>query len=40
MDLTPDELNRAQDLLGAKGMEVISIASPILKCVLPGAKSI
>ena len=40
MDLTPDELNRAQDLLAAKGMEVISIASPILKCVLPGAPDV
>jgi sugar phosphate isomerase/epimerase len=40
MDLTPDELNRAQDLLGAKGMEVISIASPLLKCVLPGAPDV
>ena len=40
MDLTPDELNRAQDLLAAKGMEVISIASPLLKCVLPGAPEV
>lgn len=40
MDLTPGELNRAQDLLAAKGMEVISIASPLLKCVLPGAPEV
>jgi sugar phosphate isomerase/epimerase len=37
MNLTPEELDRAQELLAAKGLEVISIASPLLKCVLPGA---
>lgn len=37
MNLTPEELDRAKDLVDAKGMEVISIASPLLKCVLPGA---
>jgi L-ribulose-5-phosphate 3-epimerase len=36
MDLNPDELARAKDLLIAKGFTVISIASPLLKCVLPG----
>jgi sugar phosphate isomerase/epimerase len=40
MDLTDDELKRARDVVHAKGMEVISIASPILKCVLPGAPEI
>lgn len=35
MDLSDDELSRARDLLQARNMEVISIASPILKCVLP-----
>lgn len=35
MDLTDDELSRAIDLIHAKGMEIISIASPLLKCVLP-----
>lgn len=36
MNLTPDELNLAKALIDAKGMEVIAIASPLLKCVLPG----
>jgi len=40
MDLTDDELARARDLLQAKNIEVISIASPILKCVLPGAPDV
>lgn len=40
MDLTQDELSRARDLLREKNMEVISIASPILKCVLPGAPDV
>jgi L-ribulose-5-phosphate 3-epimerase len=35
MNLSPEELDRAQELVAAKGMEVISIASPLLKCVLP-----
>ena len=37
MNLTPEELDLAKEQVDAKGMEVISIASPILKCVLPGA---
>lgn len=37
MDLTDDELGRAKELCSRYGMEVISIASPLLKCVLPGA---
>jgi L-ribulose-5-phosphate 3-epimerase len=40
MDLTQDELSRARDMIRAKNMEVISIASPILKCVLPGAPDV
>src|SRR4051794_23217028 len=36
MDLSPEELSKARDLVQARGMEVISIASPLLKCVLPG----
>jgi L-ribulose-5-phosphate 3-epimerase len=40
MDLTPDELRQAKDLLDSKGFEVISIASPLLKCVLPDAPEI
>ena len=40
MDLTPDELSRAKDMLQSKNMQVVSIASPVLKCVLPNAPDI
>lgn len=40
MNLSADELKRAQQLTRDKGFEVISIASPILKCVLPGGPEI
>lgn len=40
MDLTDDELQRALDEVRSRGMEVISIASPLLKCVLPGVSEI
>jgi L-ribulose-5-phosphate 3-epimerase len=36
MNLSAEELDRAVELCHAAGMEIISIASPILKCVLPG----
>ncbi len=37
LDLTDDELKSARDELNAAGLPVIAIASPLLKCVLPGA---
>jgi L-ribulose-5-phosphate 3-epimerase len=37
MDLTDDELKQTKDALDAAGLPVISIASPLLKCVLPNA---
>ncbi|HSU58556.1 MAG TPA: sugar phosphate isomerase/epimerase family protein [Bryobacteraceae bacterium] len=37
LDLSPDELRRTKDALDKVGLPVISIASPIFKCVLPGA---
>jgi L-ribulose-5-phosphate 3-epimerase len=40
MDLTGDELSRVEEMLAAKGMEAVSIASPLLKCVLPGAPDV
>ena len=40
MNLTDDELARAKDLVQSKGFEVMSIASPLLKCVLPNAPDI
>ncbi len=36
MNLSPEELSLAKELVDAKGMEVVAIASPLLKCVLPG----
>ena len=40
IDLSDEELAKAKALLVAKNIEVISIASPLLKCVLPGAPEI
>lgn len=40
LDLTDDELTRARDSVRARGMKVVSIASPLLKCVLPGGPEI
>lgn len=40
MDLTEDELKRTKDLCDGGGFEVISIASPLLKCVLPNAPDV
>lgn len=40
MDLSQDELQKAKALLDERGLHVISIASPILKCVLPGAPEV
>jgi sugar phosphate isomerase/epimerase len=40
MDLSDDELSRARDMVRAKNIDVISIASPLLKCVLPGAPDV
>jgi sugar phosphate isomerase/epimerase len=40
MDLTPDELARTRDALGEAGIQVISIASPLLKCVLPNGPAL
>ncbi len=40
MDLTDEELARVVEQCKSYGMEIISIASPVLKCVLPGAPDI
>ena len=40
MDISDNELDRVLAKVKAKGMEVMSIASPLLKCVLPGAPEI
>ena len=40
IDLTDGELDRAKRICVDAGMEIISIASPLLKCVLPGAPEV
>jgi L-ribulose-5-phosphate 3-epimerase len=40
MDSSDEELERTRDEIKSRNMEVISIASPILKCVLPGAPEV
>lgn len=40
MNLSDDDLARAKEQLDARGFEVISIASPLLKCVLPGVSQV
>lgn len=40
MDLSDDELERVRGSVTARGFQVISIASPLLKCVLPNAPEV
>ena len=40
LDLSDDELARAGGLIRSRGFQVISIASPLLKCVLPGSPAV
>jgi sugar phosphate isomerase/epimerase len=40
IDLTDAELDRACQICAANGLEIISIASPLLKCVLPDAPEV
>jgi L-ribulose-5-phosphate 3-epimerase len=40
MDLTDEEVVRAKDMCAAKGVSIVGIASPILKCVLPGGPAV
>jgi L-ribulose-5-phosphate 3-epimerase len=40
VDLTNDEVDRARRAVEARGMNVLSIASPVLKCVLPDAPAV
>jgi L-ribulose-5-phosphate 3-epimerase len=40
VDLTDEELDRAIAIVRASGLEIISIASPLLKCVLPDAPEV
>ncbi len=40
VDLTGEELERAIAIVRARGLEIVSIASPLLKCMLPGAPEV
>jgi len=40
IDLTDDEIDRAKEICAESGLKIISIASPLLKCVLPDAPEI
>jgi sugar phosphate isomerase/epimerase len=40
LDLTDEELDRAIAIVHGAGLEIISIASPVLKCVLPGVSEV
>ncbi|MGH9662644.1 MAG: sugar phosphate isomerase/epimerase family protein [Bryobacteraceae bacterium] len=40
IDLTDAELDQARALCGARGLEIISVASPLLKCTLPDAPEV
>ena len=40
LDLTDEELDRAIAIVRGHGHEIISIASPLLKCVLPDAPEV
>jgi len=40
LDLTDGEVDRAVEMARANGLEVVSIASPLLKCVLPDAPAV
>jgi sugar phosphate isomerase/epimerase len=40
IDLTNVELDRAREIVAGHGLEIVSIASPLLKCVLPDAPDV
>jgi sugar phosphate isomerase/epimerase len=40
LDLNDDELKRTREAIQAAGLKVVSIASPLLKCVLPNAPAV
>ncbi len=40
MDLSDDEIRAAKDACDARGISIIGISSPILKCVLPNAPEV
>lgn len=40
MDLSDDELRQVKEMCDARGIQILSIASPILKCVLPNGPEV
>src|ERR1039458_3624953 len=40
IDLTDAALDHAREIVGRHGLEIVSIASPLLKCVLPDAPAV
>src|SRR5689334_13277967 len=40
IDLTDEEIERAKQITGERGLKIIAIASPLLECVLPNAPEI
>lgn len=40
MDLSDEELQRAKEMAEARGIAIVGIASPILKCVLPNGPAV
>ncbi len=40
LDLSDDEVSRAAEIVAEAGLRVVSIASPLLKCVLPDAPEV
>jgi sugar phosphate isomerase/epimerase len=40
IDLTDQELDRAREIVSRHGLEIVSIASPLLKCVLPDSPDV
>lgn len=40
INLTDEELDRAIGIVKSRGLEIVSVASPLLKCVLPGAPEV
>ena len=40
IDLTDEEVDRVRETVVATGMEIVSLASPLLKCVIPGGPAL
>ena len=40
IDLSDEEVDKVRDTVQARGMEIVSLASPLLKCVIPGGPAL